>query len=205
MDCGSCIEKQTQLQTFLTNFLFCRKWYFFLHFSRRDSTVNSIVAPELNYRGWRFKWGEHIMLYIFHERIYFLTDFMMALFDSFVLVTSAFWQKLFFCGCGGKQYTHHKKKKKEKKKGFLLVQHRLTKKETFLVFLIASVAPAILWLSLHQYAAEPKPPEWKIICFLLVCFKVDISSISMNDFKLVRFDDKYLFIVLQITYFTGLP
>lgn len=32
-----------------------------------------------------------------------------------------------------------------------------------------------------------------------------VSSILMNDVKFVRFDDKYLFIVLQITYFTGLP
>lgn len=72
------------------------------------------------------------------------------------------------------------------------------RQKELLVFLIVSVNPSILCLSLHQYAAELKPMEWNIIFFFT-------SSISMNDFKLVRFDDKYLFIVLQITYFTGLP
>lgn len=51
--------------------------------------------------------------------------------------------------------------------------------------------------SAHQHAAEPKADQ--------VTERIPASSVWMNDFKLVRFDDKYLFIVLQITYFTGLP
>lgn len=50
----------------------------------------------------------------------------------------------------------------------------------------------------NQDAVQPKPVKKNF-------FKKCICLSLMKDVRLVQFDDKYFFIVLQITYFTGLP
>lgn len=168
MDCGSCIDEQTQLGAFLTNFLFCRKWCFCWHFSRPGGgTVNSIVAPELSYRRrWFLKGAEqHRILNVYHGTTYsnWHLDGALSL-DSFVLVTSAFWhrrKRFFSCDDWWKNTKYHKEFMWNNKVSPTKIYKERKKKSCFL---IASVNPTFLWLSFGQYTAEPKPRKWWIIC-----------------------------------------
>lgn len=170
MDCGSCIDEQTQLRAFLTNFLFCRKWCFCWHFFRPGGgTVNSIVAPELSYRRQRFLKGaeQHRILNVYHETAYskWHLDGALSL-DSFVLVKSAFWhrrKRFFLVMTDGKTQSIIKNSCEITRFPLTKIDKESKKKSCFL---IASVNLTFLSLSFGQYTAEPRPRRWWVICSL---------------------------------------
>lgn len=126
-------------------FFLCRKGFFIF---QRDSIVRSIVAPELNDTGWRFKWVEkgHNAVYLWWKNILELISWWHTCLDSFVLVTSAFWhrQNLF----SWRWWETIKISQRIQVNVLREVRHRSTEKETNPVFLIASVNPAILTVTL---------------------------------------------------------